>query len=823
MKDNEEKYLRKYHGLSAKEVIASREKYGKNKLEEDKKESIIIKILSIFKEPMFLLLLIAASIYFIVGEYADGIIMLIFVLGICTIEFIEESKTEKALEELNKLSALNVKVIRNGKKEIISSEEIVVGDIVILEEGDQTPADGKVLYSQSLGLNESTLTGETDIVYKNTKEDKENHFKLNYCYSSTNVTNGYGIVRIENVGVNTEIGKIGKSLNEIEKEKTPLEKQINKLVLICTIFSAIVFIFTIIINFMNHPTLPLKERIVESILAGITIAMATIPEEIPVILTVFLAMGAWDLTKQNTLTKNMKAIETLGKVNVLCTDKTGTITENKMKVEEIYEHNKEFKEVAHYACPLLAYDPMEIAIKNYLKSKIKTKKYKNIIKEYAFTPETKMMGILWDNNKLCVKGAYESVLPLCDLDSKTYKVIEDKINEYTQNGYRVIAVASKENLENIPKKIENARLNFNGLLVLNDPPRYGIKKSIFSCNTAGIRVIMITGDNGETARGIAKNIGIKNYEKVITGQMLEKMTDEELFEKVKETNIFARVYPKHKMRIVSALQKDNKIVAMTGDGVNDATALKKSDIGIAMGKRGTNVAKESADIILLDDNFNTITAAIAKGRNIYKNIRKAISYIIVIHIPIALLSLFIPIFKLPTLMEPIHIMFLELLIDPTSSIIFQRIKTEKDIMLEKPRKPDEPIINKITAIRSIMQGLLIFIVTFINYILLLKNNINQNVAITITYTTLVLSIILISFELKSKESTIKSIINSLKDKLALTINLGIIICLLALIYIPFLNKVANTTPLNLLEWLYIFILTSIAVIPFDLLKLKKKH
>lgn len=483
MKDNEEKYLRKYPGLSAKEVITSREKYGKNKLEEDKKESIIIKILSIFKEPMFLLLLIAASIYFIVGEYADGIIMLIFVLGICTIEFIEESKTEKALEELNKLSALNVKVIRNGKKEIISSEEIVVGDIVILEEGDQTPADGKVLYSQSLGLNESTLTGETDIVYKNTKEDKENYFKLNYCYSSTNVTNGYGIIRIENVGVNTEIGKIGKSLNEIEKEKTPLEKQINKLVLICTIFSAIVFIFTIIINFMNYPALPLKERIVESILAGITIAMATIPEEIPVILTVFLAMGAWDLTKQNTLTKNMKAIETLGKVNVLCTDKTGTLTENKMKVEEIYEHNKAFKEVAYYACPLLAYDPMEIAIKNYLKSKIKTKKYKNIIKEYAFTPETKMMGILWDNNKLCVKGAYESVLPLCDLDSKTYKVIEDKIKEYTQNGYRVIAVASKENLENIPKKLESARLNFNGLLVLNDPPRYGIKKSIFSCNT----------------------------------------------------------------------------------------------------------------------------------------------------------------------------------------------------------------------------------------------------------------------------------------------------------------------------------------------------
>ena len=819
--ENEEKdKLKEFKGLTNNEVVISREKNGSNIQQQRKKESLIKKILNIFKEPMFLLLIIAASVYFIVGEYADGITMLIFVLAVCTIEFIQEAKTDKALEELNKLSSLNVKVIRNGKKEIINSEEIVVGDIVILEEGDRVPADGKILYTQSLGINESSLTGESEIVYKNKEEDLKNHFKLNMCYSGTDVVNGLGIIEVTSVGKNTEFGLIGQSLNNIKKEKTPLEKQINKLVFICTIVSITVFILTIIINYINHPELTPTKRIVDSLLAGITIAMATIPEEIPVILTVFLAMGSWSLTKKNTLTKNMKAIETLGTVNVLCTDKTGTITENKMIVEEIYTNSETFIKTLYQSCPQVAYDPMEIALKKYCQEneKINTG---SITKEYPFKAETKMMGQIWNNKELCVKGAYENVLPLCNLDKENYKQVKSKINEYSKEGYRVLAIAKNDNLKNIPNSLTEAKLTFEGLVALYDPPRKGVKESLEECYSAGIRVIMITGDNGKTATSIAKKINLNNYDEVITGLELEAMSDDELFERVKTTNIFARVYPNHKMRIVNALQRNNLIVAMTGDGVNDAPALKKANIGIAMGQRGTNVAKESADIILLDDNFNTIVKAIGKGRSIYKNIQSAISYVIAIHIPLALLSLFVPIFNLPTLLLPIHVMLLELLIDPTSSIIFQRIKPSLNIMSEKPRNIDEPILNLKTTIKSISQGILIFIVTFITYLYLIKNNIDTKLSITITYSILVLSIILIAYQLKSNNSTIKSFLEGLKDKISLMVNTTILLGLFLLIYIPFLNKTANTHPLELKHWIYIILLTLIAVLPFDIMKINK--
>ena len=326
-----------------------------------------------------------------------------------------------------------------------------------------------------------------------------------------------------------------------------------------------------------------------------------------------------------------------------------------------------------------------------------------------------MTGQIIDNKLLCVKGAYESVLPLCNLEQEIYNKIKDKIDNYSKEGFRVLAVAKQNNLETIPSTLFDSKLDFEGLIALYDPPRYGVKTSLSECYSAGVRVIMITGDNGETAKGIAKKINLENYEQVITGNELEKMSDEELIEAVKTVNIFARVYPNHKMRIVNALQKDNKVVAMTGDGVNDAPALKKSNVGIAMGERGTNVAKESADLILLDDNFNTIVKTIENGRNIYKNIKKAISYIIAIHIPIALLSLFVPMFKLPTLLLPIHVMLLELLIDPTSSIIFQRIKPSKDIMKEQPRNIKESIINLKSVLSSISKGFLIFIVV-VNYV-----------------------------------------------------------------------------------------------------------
>ncbi len=813
----------KYSGLSDAEVLQARQKHGSNELEPKKKESFLVKILHVFAEPMFLLLLAAASIYFILGEVTDGLIMLGFVFFISGIEFIQEQKTDKALEVLNTLSALNVKVVRGGQITTIDSRDVVVGDLVMLEEGDKVPADGEIIESQNLGLNESALTGESAVVYKKPKaQDDPNHFKNYFCYSGTDVTNGSALIKVTAVGPKTEYGKIGHALGNITKEKTPLEKQIKKLIIVCTIISLTFFIAVIIINFINNASLPIGDRLIQSILSGITVAMATIPEEIPVVLTVFLAMGAWSLAKKNTLTRNMKAVETLGAVTVLCTDKTGTLTENKMSVQEIFSANPQnLVRAAALACPKTPFDPMEIAIQKYcFAHDIAPKIYdQKLVHEYVFTHEDKMMGQVWciDNqNFLAVKGAVENVLPLCH--PKDAAKIQQQVADFSAKGFRVLAVASASLAQNLPKNLKDVKLHFDGLIALVDPPRQGVKKSLKSCYEAGVRVIMITGDNGATAQGIAKQIGLKNSSQIITGAELEEMSDTELREKVKTTNIFARVYPTHKMRIVEALQRNHEVVAMTGDGVNDAPALKKAEIGIAMGERGTNVAKEAADMILMDDNFSTIVDAIKNGRTIYANIRKALAYILVIHIPIAFTALFVPLFDLPALLLPIHIVLLELIIDPTSSIIFQRLQPDDDIMKTKPRVASEPIVTKDIVLKSITQGIFIFLATFISYYLFLRSGANQSLATTFAFTVLVLSNIFVVYVLQSSKIAFKNLVHSLRDRVSLAIQLVILLVLGLIIYLPALNNLVNTTPLTPLQLLAAIAIALLATLPFDLLK-----
>ena len=817
----------KYVGLNEKGVNLSREQNGVNELEKKKKETFIHKLLHVFFEPMFLLLIITASIYFILGEAQDGIIMLSFVLFISGIEFIQEQKTDKALEELNTLSSLNVRVIRDGEVVVIDSRDIVVGDIVLLKEGDKIPADGLILECQGLGINESALTGEAEVVYKKLKDNTSNHFKLNMCYAGCDVTNGSAVIKITSVGVNTEYGKIGKDLNSISKEKTPLEKQINKLIVICTIVSSLFFVAVIIINYIYNRDLVLHERIIHSILSGITIAMATIPEEIPVVLTVFLAMGAWHLARKKTLTRNMKTVETLGAVTVLCTDKTGTLTQNKMTVKDIYSDSDDFFIVSALACPKNPYDPMEIAIKDYcLNNKVTKDIYDNeLVYEYVFNNEDKMMGQVWsvnDKKLLCVKGAYENILPLCNINKDKYNLLLKKIDEFSNLGYRVLAVAKNDHLGKISSNLKDNKLEFVGLIALVDPPGVGVDRSIRSCYDAGIRIIMITGDNGETAKGVAKQINLSHNDSVITGVELENMSDDELKERVKETNIFARVYPNHKMRIVRALQENNEVVAMTGDGINDAPALKKAEIGIAMGKRGTSVAKVAADMILLDDNFNTIVDAIKNGRTIYDNIKKAISYILVIHIPIALVTFFVPLFNLSALLLPVHIVLLELIIDPTSSIIFQRLKPDNDVMKQKPRTMDESIINKSVLIKCILQGFSIFIVVFGSYYYLINNGFDKTLATTFSFTTLVLSNIFVVYVLESSELAIKNMVASFKDKVIFLINLIILIMLFLIIYLPFLNGIVGTCRLSVFYLIMACFLAVISTFSFDILKKIKK-
>lgn len=813
----------KLSGLTDAEITKSRFEHGANVLKAKAKRNIFQKVLHVLMEPMFLLLFGAASIYFLVGEVTDGVIMLCCVLFVSGIEFFQEQKTDKALEALNTLSAINIRVIRNGKTVVVGSEDLVVGDLVVLAEGDKIPADGVILETQGLGVNESALTGESAVVHKKLVDNSKERFKLNMCYAGCDVTNGSAVIRLTAVGSQTEYGKIGSTLDSIEKVKTPLEKQIGHLIAICTIISLTFCIIVTVVNFFYNSGLALGDRIVESVLSGITMAMATIPEEIPVVLTVFLAMGAWKLAQQHALTRNMKAVETLGAVTVLCTDKTGTLTQNKMTVQEVFTDSPDFAKVAALACPKTPYDPMEIAIQDYaLQHGADASLYQApLVREYLFNNEDKMMGQVWDlddQRLLCVKGAYETVLPLCDLPKTQLAQIIEQAKAFSSLGYRVLALAEQTKVTRFHAELEDYRLDFVGLIALVDPPRVGVKNSVKLCQGAGVRIIMITGDNGETAEGVARQIGLRNCSEVITGTMLEKMSDQELKERVKTTNIFARVYPDHKMRIVKALQDNHEVVAMTGDGVNDAPALKKAEIGIAMGQRGTNVAKEAADLILMDDKFSTIVDAIANGRTIYSNIKKAISYILVVHIPIILISLFVPLAGLPLLLLPVHVVLLELIIDPTSSIVFQRLKAEANVMKRPPRPLGEPLLNFPTVARCLLQGAVIFGVVFLSYLYLIRTGAAQNLASTFAFATLIFSNVLVVYVLQSDELALKNFFLDFKDKVIVIINVVIVAVLLLLIYIPLFNRLIGAVPLGPLELLAAIGLAILATFVFDLAK-----
>ena len=819
--------MKELKGLTSREVKELQEKYGKNELSLEKHKPFIFKIFEILCEPMFTLLIIASLIYFVLGEPRDGIIMLIFVIAIIMIDIIQEWKTDKTLKALKDLSQPKVKVLRDGKKVEILSSNLVPGDIMFICEGEKIPADGYVLKCNGLCIDESSLTGESVGVFKTTEDDNnDSYFKTNYCYQGTLVQLGTGVIKVDKIGNNTEYGKIGKSIDSAKELQTPLQVQIDKLVMSCAVVAFILFVLVGIFTFFNLDELELKERIIESILSGITLAMAMIPEEFPVVLTVFLSMGAWRLAKKNSLIKKLPAVETLGAVSVLCVDKTGTITKNQMEVIDVVTKNKE--ELAYImtlCCEEETYDSMEHAMFNYAsklkiskKEILKHKTYKN----YPFDNDTKIVGAIreYKNEKvLCVKGSPETVMNLCGIN------MDKEIEEMEKKGLRVIAVAKKI----IKKELENLidyKLDFVGLVGLIDPPKDNIEKDIEICNKAGVRVIMITGDNGITASTIAKSIGIGNADNIITGKELEEMTFEELKEKVKKTSIFSRVIPEHKMKIVKALQANNEIVGMTGDGVNDAPALKQANIGIAMGMRGSEVSREASDLVLLDDNFHTIVSTIKDGRRIYDNIKKAIGYIFVIHIPIALSSLIGPMIGIEPaslMLLPLHVVLLELVIDPTCSIVLERQPHEANIMNIPPRDAKKPIVDKRILIKSILQGLIIFLSSFITYYLLLNNTGNQALARTMGLLIIVISNIFLVQEISSDyDYMITTFFKLVKDKVLIFITFAIIIIFMTIIYSP-LNEIFKLQFLTFTQLLLVILISFISVIWYDFVKLIKRN
>jgi Ca2+-transporting ATPase len=781
---------------------------------------------------MFLLLIAASIIYFILGEASDGITMLIFVIGIISIDIIQEWKTDKTLEALKKLSEPTIMVMINGKKKEISSTDLVPGDIMLISEGIKVPADGRVLNASTLYIDESTLTGESINVSKQADETNNNdHWRSNYCYAGTLVTRGLGTILVEKIGLETEYGKISKDIASAPEIVTPLQNQINKLVKYWIILSIILFVVVVLISFLNSTESIFTKKLTDSILSGITLAMATIPEEFPVILTVFLSIGAWRLAKKNSLIRNLNSVETLGSVSVLCVDKTGTITKNIMKVQELWnidENLEKINSIMRMSCKILAYDPMEKAIIEYCNNE--EIKDATLIKEYSFTDEHKMMGNVWKKDGkiiIVVKGSVENVLKISNLSDKNHKKYETKAEEMSNNGLRVIAIGEiiLNDEKDIPNNLIDCMINISGLIGFVDPVRDTVKFDIAKCIKAGLKIVMITGDNGRTASSIAKQIGMQNSDNIITGAELEKINDKELQEKVKNISIFSRVLPEHKMKIVEAFKRNGEVVAMTGDGVNDAPALKYADIGIAIGMNGSEVAREAADLILLDDNFTTIVDTIEDGRKIYDNIKKAVGYIYSIHIPIILSSLIAPLLVSSNnlFLLPIHIVLLELIIDPTCSIILERQPADENTMNHGPRNKNEKLITKKILIKSIIQGFAMFLVSFITYyIMLMKYNdvaLARTMGLSIIFISNILLVQVNSYESKYIFSALKY---HIKDKVVVFINLIMIITLIIIIYSP-INSFMKLKAISLKQLLLVIALSCISVLWYDFIKLIKNN
>lgn len=827
-------------GLSTSEVAILQEKYGKNELTTEKKENIFHKLLHVICEPMFLLLIVAATIYFILGEPKDGAIMLVFVVGIISIEAIQEWKTDRTLKALKDLSAPQIEVLRDGKKVIINSIDLVPGDIMHIAEGVKVPADGFVIKASTLCIDESSLTGESEGVWKiNTdgyKNENNDYWRKDYCYAGTLVTQGTGIIVVDKIGLETEYGKIGKNIVEAPVNLTPLQTQTGKLVKLCAGIAAVLFALVATLTYFNIPDHMFGSRIIESILSGITLAMAMIPEEFPVILTVFLSMGAWRLAKKQSLVRRLPSVETLGAVSVLCVDKTGTITMNKMTVTETYSFTGDeqtISKIMGMGCKLDAYDPMEKAMINRCEELgISKENLSNgkLIKEYPFLDETKMMGHVWEKDGeivVAAKGSPEKIITICDISNYDKEVIEEKIYEMSKKGLRVIAIGKMVIRDKcmIPDSLLKCNLQLLGLVGLSDPPRETVKEDIKNCTKAGVRVVMITGDNGITASSIATQINMPNSDKIITGDELNNMTDEELQKRVKDVSIFSRVLPEHKMRIVKAFKQNGEVVAMTGDGVNDAPALKYADIGIAMGKRGSEVSREAADLILLDDNFSTIVHTIEDGRRIYDNVKKAVGYVFTIHIPIAMASLLAPILGInpaSLLLLPLHVVLLELVIDPTCSIVLERQPAEHDIMKRPPRNPKEKLLTASTLFKSLIQGFTIFAASFFVYLMFMTQYPN-NAALA---RTMGLSIILISNVLlvqvnsSNTQFAYRTFMQQIKDKVMWMVIFGTMAGLLIMIYTP-LNGFLKLAPLTINQLLLSVALSCIAVLWYELVKLVK--
>ncbi len=846
-------------GLSMKEVGEQEIKFGKNVIKCKGRDIILRNLKHIYCEPIYLLLAISSLIYFILGEAMDGIVMIFFVFFVIGIDLFQEIRTGNVLKKLKDITSPRVEVIREGEKQYIRKEDIVPGDLVLLYEGVKIPADGYLIACSGLSVDESMLTGEAIPVMKEPIEEalganNVSYKYSNYCYAETLVCLGTGSMIVERIGNNTEYGQIAQNLITMENVNSKLQLQLSRLARVCTYYAFALFLLVSLATYINLSDYVISERLIHSLLAGVVLALSLVPGEFPVILSVYFSMGALRLVKKKALVRRLSSVESLGAISVLCLDKTGTITQNCMQVKEAYlpeTRGNKFCKVLSMACRKETGDAVEKALLDYgdylcskcmdrraceqasSKEEVTTCPHScddRILKEYPFTNEMKAMGQLWqrtDQRILAAKGSPEAILSISELSEQERNITEHKLLEYSTKGCKVIAIADTEfkEEEELPDKLTDCSLSFRGMLALADPVRETIATGLTCCYEAGIRIIMITGDHPITAVSIANQVGIRNTHRVITGEELEAVSDAKLRELVRECNIYARVMPLHKMRIVSALRDNGEVVAMTGDGVNDSTALKSADIGIAMGKNGSEVSREAADLILLDDNFNTILDTIRDGRRIYHNIQKTIAYVLTFHIPIALISLIAPSVGITPdslLLMPLHIVLLELVMNPTVSICLERQPAEPDIMKKAPRSSRMALISGHSFIKSLIQGVMIFFASFLLYYGMMNQGHTVETARTCGFTVLVFSSILLVLVNCSESETMVTIIKRLKRERGIWMtNLTLLTGLLLLIYTP-LHVKFSFVPLSLSNLLISFVLSLAAVVWYDIVKIYRR-
>ena len=790
--------LENIQGLPARQVSVLRQQYGKNIFRAESSHRFIHIVWDIVKEPMFILLIIACSLYFILGEVSEGIMMLVAMVLVATISLYQEVKSTNALKALKQFTQPKVRVVRDAKEIIISTEELVPGDIMLLDEGMNIPADAIILQENDFTVNESIITGES---MPAEKDETEGH---NILYQGTTINSGKCIAKVTATGNNTVLGKLGKAVGTYHSSKTLLQLQINQFVRRLALFGLIGFFIIFFVNYLHH------REWTTSLLFALTLAMSAVPEEIPVAFSSFMALGAYKMSKLGIISRQPQIVENLGAVSVICFDKTGTITENKMQVKAIYDYDSDtlvdlnnntqlqIGNVLFYgvlASEINPFDAMEKAIWEAYRLYTDGKAHEQLkmIYEYPLQGQPPMMTHVYEHDNIKVvaaKGGAERIIQICNLDDNDKKKITLHIKSLASKGYRIIGVASSAHVEQqLPVIQDEFNWQFEGLLALYDPPKKNIPDVLQKFYDAKIDVKLITGDYPETAINIAGQVGVLNYLKCVTGEQVMNMKEDELMQVVKKTSVFARMFPDAKLKVIDTLKANGEIVAMTGDGVNDGPALKSANIGIAMGQKGTEIARQASDLILTDDNLERMVKAISEGRKIFSNLKKAVRYIISIHIPIILTASLPVIFGwvYPNIFTPIHIIFMELIMGPTCSIFFEKEPVEENIMQQTPRERNTGIFTREELLISIVQGIIIAAGAMILYYYFMNNGASLEQTRTIVFTTLILSNIFLTFTTRSFTKTIYYTLRY-KNNLAPVIIIISVFFLAAIYFIPFVNN-----------------------------------